>query len=458
MPSKSKSRTSTLGKEKCQGKRRGRKALENLEEWAFIDDFMNEGESQVLPTVPDVLQGVGEEVKVQPKKSQTQRELRRKARGTKREGIQTNLETKDGVMKTRRNNQIAQNKSNTSIPDSQQSYTKEEKETSIEDKMGHRVKNNHGKSSKALGSSANNGKSLGIVKRGPVLEKSRGSKITRVAGQRETVLNILTEVKPESEGRNELERLRKKSWIEAMKAQTVKTPTAVARVDGTVRVKGRSGGLVDFLPPLPDEADLFVPPLTNKKFEQWCTEALQLLDTLEEGQSLTLKWMALHLEGCDERKLLLICEVLEALGLMRRTSSDILEWLGRKRLDRQLVLLHEKAQEEDLLQQIRTSCEGKVAVGEEKKRLAMLNINNFHLARKLAMIFLVIPEPYTLTLEVALRVIYAGFKQPVLANTSLAEIAAVLVALGLLRLVQVQWRYISNMTFRLTRQFVNGLH
>ena len=121
-----------------------------------------------------------------------------------------------------------------------------------------------------------------------------------------------------------------------MKAQTVKTSTAVARTDGTVRVKGRSGGLVDFLPPLPDEADLFVPPLTNKKFEQWCTEALQVLDTLEEGQSLTLKWMALHLEGCEERKLLLICEVLEALGLMRRTSSDILQWLGRKRLDRQL--------------------------------------------------------------------------------------------------------------------------
>ena len=96
---------------------------------------MNEGESQVLPTVPDVLQGVGEEVKVQPKKSQTQRELRRKARGTKREGIQTNLETKDGVIKTRGNDQIAQNKSNTSIPDSQQSYTKEDEETSIEDKM-----------------------------------------------------------------------------------------------------------------------------------------------------------------------------------------------------------------------------------------------------------------------------------------------------------------------------------
>merc|ERR1719228_1534860 len=219
--------------------------------------------------------------------------------------------------------------------------------------------NNHGKSSKALGSSANNGKSLGIVKRGPVLEKSRGSKITRVAGQRETVLNILTDVKPESEGQNELERIRKKSWIEAMKAQTVMTPRAVARTDGTVRVKGRSGGSVNFLPPLPDEADLFVPPLTNKKFEQWCTEALQVLDTLEEGQSLTLKWMALHLEGCDERKLLLICEVLEALGLLRRTSS---EWLGRKGLDRQLVLLHQEAQDEDLLQQLRTSYEGKVAV------------------------------------------------------------------------------------------------
>jgi len=409
--------------------------LENLEEWAFIDDFMKEGESQVLPAVPDVLQGIIEEVKVQPKKSQTQRELRRKARGHKRERIQTNLVTKDGVIKTRGNDQIARNMSNTSIPDGQQPYTKEDEETSIEDKVGHRVKKNHGKSSKALGSSANNGKSLGIVKRGPVLEKSRGSKITRVAGQRETVLNILTEGKPESEGQSELERLRKRSWVEAMKAQTVKTSTAVARTDGTVRVKGRTGGSVNFLPPLPDEADLFVPPMTNKKFEQWCTEALQLLYTLEEGQSLTLKWMALHLEGCDERKLLLICEVLEALGLMRRTSSDILQWLGRKRLDRQLVLLHEEAQEEDLLQQLRTSCEGKVAVGEEKKKLAKLNINNFHLARKLAMIFLVIPEPHTLTLEVALRVIYAGFKQPVLANTSLAEIAAVLVALGLLRKV-----------------------
>ena len=424
--------------------------MENLEEWAFIDDFMKEGESQVLPAVPDVLQGIDEEVKVQPKKSQTQRELLRKARGHKRERIQTNLEIKDGVIKTRGNGQIARNKSNTSIPDGQLSKRKEDEETSIEDKTGHTDKKNHGKSSKALGISANNNKSLRIVSRGPVLKKTRGSKTTRVVGDEETASNILTDVKPESEGQNELERLRKKSWIVAIKAQTVMTPRAVARTDGTVRVKGRSGGSVNFLPPLPDKADLFVPPLTNsglkfeQKFEQWCTEALQVLDTLEEGQSLTLKWMALHLEGCDEPKLLLFCEVLEALGLLRRTSS---EWLGRKGLDRQLVLLHQEAQDEDLLQQLRTSYEGKVAVGEEKKKLAELNINNFHLARKLAMIFLVIPEPHTLTLGVALRVIYAGFKQPFLANTSLVEIAAVLVALGLLRFVQVQWRYMSNMTF-----------
>merc|ERR1712013_328473 len=134
--------------------------------------------------------------------------------------------------------------------------------------------------------------------------KTRGSKTTRVVGDEETASNILTDVKPESEGQNERERSRKTRWIEAMKAQTVKTPRAVARVDGTVRIKGRSGGLVDFLPPLPDEADLFVPPLANKKFEQWCTEALQLLDTLEEGQSLTLKWMALiSCNGSEERGL-----------------------------------------------------------------------------------------------------------------------------------------------------------
>ena len=102
--------------------------MENLEEWAFIDDFMKEGESQVLPAVPDVLQGIDEEVKVQPKKSQTQRELLRKARGHKRERIQTNLEIKDGVIKTRGNGQIARNKSNTSIPDGQLSKRKEDEE------------------------------------------------------------------------------------------------------------------------------------------------------------------------------------------------------------------------------------------------------------------------------------------------------------------------------------------
>merc|ERR1719209_2201356 len=124
MPSKSKSRKSSRGKEKCPGKRRGRKALENLGEWAFIDDFMKEGESQVVSAVPDVLQGIGEEVKVQPKKRQIQRELRRKARGTKREGTQTNLESKDGVMKTKGKDQIVQNESNTSIPDGKLSKMK----------------------------------------------------------------------------------------------------------------------------------------------------------------------------------------------------------------------------------------------------------------------------------------------------------------------------------------------
>ena len=60
-------------------------------------------------------------------------------------------------------------------------------------------------------------------------------------------------------------------------------------------------------------------------------------------------------------------------------------------------------------------------------------LSNLELAQKLVMIFMAAPEPRTFTLGIACKVIYADAKQPVVAQAWLAEIATVLVALGLLR-------------------------
>ena len=231
----------------------------------------------------------------------------------------------------------------------------------------------------------------------------------------------------------ELEKVGKKAWIEAMKAQGVRKRTAPKMIQKLkVESKASAVGRPN-LPPLPEEADLFMPQIKGKKLEQCCTELLMLLEELEVGQSFNLQQMSVLLEGSDERKLLLICEVLEALAMVRRTGSD-LEWLGRDLVDEQLVRLHQDALEQDVLQQIRLGCDGGMEKDEgEDTGTIKRHLSNLQLTQKLVMIFLAAPDPRTLTLSVACKVIYAGFKQPVVAQSWLSEIANVLVALGLLR-------------------------
>merc|ERR1712025_762503 len=103
-------------------------------------------------------------------------------------------------------------------------------------------------------------------------------------------------------------------------------------------------------------AELFMPQTKGKKLEQWCAEFLVILEDLEVGESFSVKHMSLLLEGCDERKLVLFCEVLEALAMVRRLGSD-LEWLGREMVDKQLVKLHQAALEQDMLCQIHLGCD-----------------------------------------------------------------------------------------------------
>ena len=231
------------------------------------------------------------------------------------------------------------------------------------------------------------------------------------------------------------EKADKKTWIEAMKAQGVRKSTAPEmiqklKVESMDPAVGRKN-----LPPLPEEAELFMPQVKGKNLEQCCSELLIYLDDLEVGESFSVQQMSLLLEGCDERKLVLICEVLEALAMVRRTGSD-LEWLGRGgTVDEQLVCLHQAALEQDILQQIHLSCNAGMANDEGGEDTVKLKrkLSNLELAQKLVMIFLAAPEPRTLNLAVACKVIYAGLKQPVVAQAWLAEIATVLVALGLLR-------------------------
>jgi len=227
----------------------------------------------------------------------------------------------------------------------------------------------------------------------------------------------------------------KKAWIEAMKAQGVaekKAPkmTKNLKTESGIGSKAPAKGHLH-LPPLPEEADLFVPQMKNKNMEQCCVELLLLLEDLEVGQSFSVQQLSLLLDGCDERRLLLICEVLEALAMVRKTGSD-LEWVGREMVDEQLVRLHKEALEQGLLQQMRI---GFVGGMEDDAAKIKMKLSTLQLAQKLVMIFLVVPEPRTLQLGLACKIIYAGSKQPVVAQAWLAEIATVLVSLGLLRKV-----------------------
>ena len=96
----------------------------------------------------------------------------------------------------------------------------------------------------------------------------------------------------------------------------------------------------------------------------------------------------------------------------------------------QLVRLHKEALEQGLLQQMRI---GFVDGMEDDAAKIKMKLSTLQLAQKLVMIFLVVPEPRTLQLGLACKIIYAGSKQPVAAQAWLAEIATVLVSLGLLR-------------------------
>merc|ERR1719402_1850230 len=65
-----------------------------------------------------------------------------------------------------------------------------------------------------------------------------------------------------------------------------------------------------------------MPQASGKKLEQCCTELLMHLDDLEVGETFSLQQMSLLLEGCDERKLVLICEVLEALTMVKASRTS----------------------------------------------------------------------------------------------------------------------------------------
>jgi len=233
----------------------------------------------------------------------------------------------------------------------------------------------------------------------------------------------------------ELGKTSKKAWIEAMKALGVtqrKAPKMIKnlKTESGIGSKAPAKGRL-YLPPLPEEADLFVPQMKSKNLEQCCAELLVLLEDLEGGQSFSVQQLSLLLEGCDERRLVLICEVLEALAMVRKAGSD-LEWVGREMVDEQLVRLHKEALEQNLLHQICLGCNGGM---EDDAAKIKMKLSTLQLAQKLVMIFLVVPEPRTLQLGLACKIIYAGSKQPVVAQAWLAEIATVLVSLGLLRKV-----------------------
>ena len=103
-------------------------------------------------------------------------------------------------------------------------------------------------------------------------------------------------------------------------------------------------------------------------------------------------------------------------------------------MDQCLVRLHQLAEQEQVLQQLHSSCQedGAIHGGAAKEKLT-----TGVLAQKLLMMFLVVPEPRTLTMGVASRVIY-GSNSNNSYKSKLTEISSALAGFGLLVKVSLQ--------------------
>ena len=119
---------------------------------------------------------------------------------------------------------------------------------------------------------------------------------------------------------------------------------------------------------------------------------------------------------------------------MTKTGVNRYMWHGRERLERSLEWLQELAEKKNVLEQLYRVCQShRVDTTQDSQVKEKLSVGV--VAQKLLMIFLVAPEPKTLTIGVACEVIYGRNGVRASTKSKVTDVSNILMAAGLLRRV-----------------------
>ena len=197
------------------------------------------------------------------------------------------------------------------------------------------------------------------------------------------------------------------------------------------------------LPPLPEESALFLPhsrPLTGT--QEIAEQLVVCLELVDVGATLDLHHLAAELD-VDVKKIFLVSNVLEAVGMVARISINKVTWKGKQAMYQSLVKIHQLGVEENILQQIQAAdlaapgdllnealVEG--GVREEDK----VKVTTGVIIQRLLMGFLVVPHMNIMSSKTMGKVISSmgNVKCP---QSRLSDLANVLIGIGLLQKVEV---------------------
>ena len=210
------------------------------------------------------------------------------------------------------------------------------------------------------------------------------------------------------------------------------------------KLKAKTKEKVSHLPPLPEESDLFQPSTgVTKGTQVIARELLLCLQNVDEGLVIELHHLAAEL-NVDVKKIFLVTNVLEAVGMVSRISINKIRWEGEGAKDQSLVQLHQLAIDENVLGQIQAaelevdggsvSQEGPVREDDKVK------VTTGVVVQRVLMAFLAMPIiPPTMTTQTMAKVISSmgNAKCP---QARLFELTNVLVGIGLLQKVQIGGR------------------
>ena len=199
---------------------------------------------------------------------------------------------------------------------------------------------------------------------------------------------------------------------------------------------------VSHLPPLPDEASLFVPPSrTMTAIQDIAQQLLICLEPIDTGVTLDLHNLADEL-SVDVKKIFLIGNVLEAVGMFSRISMSKVVWNGKDAMYQSLVQLHQLAAKENIQQQIQdVEAQGDLlhgalaegGAGEEVK----VKLTTGVITQRLLMAFLALPYLSTMSASIMGKVI-SSTRNVSFPFGRLYDMANVLVGIGLLKKVKLE--------------------